>query len=203
MRTKIRNAFLVGTAGALVAFVLHGCGSDDEVAVGTDSGADTARPDVSSDVQRPENTGQSCTQPSDCYAGLDAGSLKGAVQCLDRVTGGYCTHLCEKDEDCCAVSGECKSGFKQVCSPFESTGQKMCFLSCEATDIRASDAGAPDGGTLDETTYCTTYATSEFACRSSGGGSGNRKVCVPGGTAGDGGVKDGGDGGPTDAGDGG
>jgi hypothetical protein len=185
----------LATSAALVVSVLHGCGSDDEVAVGTDSGADTSRPDVVVDAQRPENTGQSCTAPADCYPGLDAGSIKGEIQCLDRVTGGYCTHLCEKDEDCCAATGECKSGFRQVCAPFESTGKKMCFLSCSPTDIRASDAGAPDGGTLSDNAYCTTFANDEFQCRNGGGGRENERICVPRDT-GDGGTgRDAGDGG--------
>jgi hypothetical protein len=123
----------------------------------------------------PEHAGQSCTAPAQCYAGVDGGSIRGEVQCLTRVPGGYCTHLCESDADCCAVPGECKSGLKQVCSPFESTGQKMCFLSCEAGDLRP----APDGGTLDDNAFCVTYATTGFSCRSSGGGRQNRKVCVP------------------------
>jgi hypothetical protein len=80
--------------------------------------------------------------------------------------------------------GECKSGFKQVCSPFENQGQKMCILSCEAADLHAS----PDGGVLDETAYCQTYASAEFLCRSSGGGAMNRKVCVPGGGTSDAGA---------------
>jgi len=44
-----------------------------------------------------------------------------------------------------------------------------CFLGCE------------DGvlGGLDANTFCTTYAYAGLSCRSSGGGSQNRKVCVP------------------------
>lgn len=122
-----------------------------------------------------EQTGQSCAAPTDCYPGLDAGTLKGAVQCLTRVTGGYCTHLCTTDADCCAVPGECKTGFKQVCAPFESTGQNMCFLSCEAADVTA----APNAGTTDPTTYCHDFANAAFGCRSTGGGKANRQVCVP------------------------
>ena len=125
----------------------------------------------------PEQAGSACTSPATCYPGVaadagDAGALRGAVLCLDRVPGGYCTHTCETDSDCCAVPGECKTGFPQVCSPFEATGQKMCFLSCEKAVIDAADAG-------DSTTFCGTNANSAFSCRSSGGGSANRKVCVP------------------------
>jgi hypothetical protein len=121
-----------------------------------------------------ENTGTSCSAPAQCYPGLDAGVLKGEVQCLTRVTGGYCTHLCTADSDCCAVTGECKSGFKQVCAPFESTGLKMCFLSCEAADVKAGDPAITD-----DSAYCQKYANAAFGCRSTGGGSENRKVCVP------------------------
>jgi hypothetical protein len=121
-----------------------------------------------------EQTGQSCTAPEQCFPGLDAGALRGAPQCLTRVSGGYCTHLCTTDADCCAVPGECRTGFKQVCAPFESTGQKMCFLSCESADLTAADAG-----TTDTTVYCHDYANAAFSCRSTGGGAANRKVCVP------------------------
>jgi hypothetical protein len=122
-----------------------------------------------------EQAGQSCTAPEQCYPGLDAGTLRGAAQCLTRVSGGYCTHLCTTDADCCAVPGECKTGYKQVCAPFESTGQKMCFLSCESADL----AAAPDAGTTDTTVYCHDFANAAFSCRSTGGGAANRKVCVP------------------------
>jgi hypothetical protein len=129
-----------------------------------------------------EQTGSACTNPAQCYpnvawdagvdAGADASPVRGTVLCLDRVPGGYCTHTCQTDSDCCAVPGECKTGFPQVCSPFESTGQKMCFLSCESAIVSAADAG-------DTSTFCGLNANSAFSCRSSGGGSQNRKVCVP------------------------
>jgi hypothetical protein len=75
------------------------------------------------------------------------------------------------DADCCAIPGECKTPHPQVCSPFESAGQKYCFLSCENAVVSQSG--------YDESVYCSTYAHSAFGCRSSGGGSENRKVCVP------------------------
>ena len=118
-----------------------------------------------------ENAGQSCAAPAECYPNVEAGALRGEVQCLTRVTGGYCTHLCQTDADCCAVPGECSGGRAQVCSPFESTGQMMCFLSCEGADTSA--AGVPEGE------YCQRFAHPAFGCRSSGGGKANRKVCVP------------------------
>jgi hypothetical protein len=107
------------------------------------------------------------------------------------VTNGYCTHLCTTDADCCAVEGECRTGLKQVCAPFESTGEKYCFLSCESADIAAAnDAGATDAGT-DEQNYCHKNISTEFTCRSTGGGAANRKVCLPSGPPGDGGPNDG------------
>jgi hypothetical protein len=118
-----------------------------------------------------EQTGQSCTQPGQCFPTVPDGGLRGAAVCLDRVMGGYCTHLCATDADCCAVPGECRTSYPQVCSPFESTGMKYCFLSCE--DV------PDDAGVIDTETYCHTYAHAAFGCRSSGGGSENRKVCVP------------------------
>ena len=130
----------------------------------------------SSPSSSPDQAGQACASAAQCYPGLqEAGTLHGAVQCLDRVPGGYCTHLCTSDADCCAVPGECLSGFREVCAPFESTGQSYCFLSCEAADITA----ATNGSVTDETAYCQTYANAAFGCRSTGGGKANRKVCTP------------------------
>ena len=129
------------------------------------------------------------TQPPDDRPAVhtdDATSRHDALQCLDRVRGGYCTNLCETDADCCAVAGECETNLKQVRSPFESTGQKMCFLSCEDEDIAAATAahGLPDAGDAGDagdpaTLYCQTFAAPNTTCRSSGGGSSNRKVCIP------------------------
>jgi hypothetical protein len=117
-----------------------------------------------------ENTGSACTAGGDCFKSAKA-PLKGDVVCLTKVTGGYCTHTCQTDADCCAVEGECRSGIKQVCSPFENMPQKYCFLSCEP------DVVTPSG--KDEATYCHENAHVSFSCRSSGGGAMNRKVCVP------------------------
>lgn len=137
-----------------------GCGGDDDE--GDGSGGTGGRPD---------NTGSACETPSDCYPGVtEGGVIQGEVQCLDRVDEGYCTHLCTSDADCCAVDGECADGTSQVCSPFESTGLMMCFISCEPDQL----------GGLDENTYCHDNASRDFICRSSGGGANNRKICVPG-----------------------
>lgn len=114
-----------------------------------------------------ESAGEQCAVPEECYQLADPEEIQGEIQCLDRVPGGYCTHLCQTDDDCCAAEGEC-DGRPQVCAPFESTGMMMCFLSCEDADL--------DG--FDETEYCNRYAHPSFSCRSTGGGSANRKVCA-------------------------
>ncbi|MBV1862026.1 MAG: hypothetical protein KUG77_26630 [Nannocystaceae bacterium] len=113
------------------------------------------------------SAGAGCEAPDACYAEADRDEIVGDVQCLDRVPGGYCTHTCSTDADCCVAQGEC-DGRPQVCAPFESTGTMMCFLSCEGVDEALDD---PDG-------YCSEYASESFTCRSTGGGSNNRKVCA-------------------------
>ena len=100
---------------------------------------------------------------------VDKSQLAGDMQCLDRVPGGYCTHECTTDADCCAVPGECDVNDVQVCAPFESSGLMLCFHSCESADL-------PDGA--DDTAFCQGINLG-FGCRSTGGGSDNRKVCVP------------------------
>jgi hypothetical protein len=135
---------------------------------GCSSGGSNGAPPV-------EQVGHSCTAASQCYATLDAAAIPGTVTCLTQLTNGYCTHTCQSDSDCCSVPGECITGFTEVCAPFESTAQKYCFLSCDAADI----AAAPDGGTTDPSVYCQTWAGAAFTCRSTGGGSANRKFCGP------------------------
>jgi hypothetical protein len=115
--------------------------------------------------------GQSCATANQCYVGIDAAVLSGTVTCLTQVQGGYCTHTCSTDDDCCRVPGECTGGHPQLCAPFESTGQMYCFLSCESEIL--ADAG------LSDTNFCATYAAASFTCRSTGGGSQNRKICAP------------------------
>jgi hypothetical protein len=163
------HAVGIGFALAL-AGAAHCGGSDNGNAGGTGGGGGS-----------PEKTGQSCMSKSDCYPGIEAGALSGEVQCLS-VTGGYCTHLCNDDSDCCKAAGECRTSLRQVCSPFESTGMKMCFLSCEDADIQAANAADASRAT-DSNVYCQTEASAAFTCRSTGGGAQNRKVCLPGGTS--------------------
>lgn len=134
---------------------------------------DDPQDDSANDDGSPDQVGSVCAVPGDCYPEVDHAELAGTVECLDRVPEGYCTHQCAADADCCAVEGECLTDLPQVCSPFESTGLNMCFLSCEDEDVAA--AGADDPGA-----FCQHEASPYFMCRSSGGGSSNRKVCVPG-----------------------
>jgi hypothetical protein len=118
-------------------------------------------------------TGASCTVATTCYPGVDrdAGAIPGQITCLTKVAGGYCTHTCSTDADCRTVAGDYRTGHLEVCSPFESTADTYCLLSCEATDLA-------DAGVADPNAYCTTYATAGMSCRSSGGGSQNRKICM-------------------------
>ncbi len=157
---EIHRVLIVAAAAA---FLIPGCG-DDEDEGGTGGGTGGTRP---------EGTGSICEAPSDCYPDVEEGAIEGEILCLDRVQDGYCTHECEVDEDCCNAEGECEEGLHQVCSPFESTDTRMCFVSCETEDV---DAAGED----DEGTYCQKRASPDFICRSSGGGSENRKICVPG-----------------------
>lgn len=120
----------------------------------------------------PTNTGQACATADQCYPGVKAGELLGEAVCLDKVTDGYCTHTCAVDSDCCAAAGECAGGHAEVCSPFESTADMYCFLSCEDDDLAKTTLKDADQ-------YCQTYAGAAFGCRSTGGGSKNRKVCMP------------------------
>jgi len=128
----------------------------------------------SSDDPGPTNARQACKVATDCYPGIDPATLQGDPVCMTWVPNGYCTYECTQDLDCCAVMGECPNGLPQVCAPFESTGQMDCFLSCEADDVT-------NAGFSDSTAFCQAKANAAFICRSTGGGSKNRKVCVPNG----------------------
>lgn len=120
-----------------------------------------------------EETGSACSAANQCFSKVEEPLRGGEAMCLDRVPGGYCTHECTSDADCCAVKDECRTGLPQVCSPYESSGKMYCFLSCEGAVV------SPSG--LEEGAFCEKNAGDAFSCRSSGGGSANRKVCVPNG----------------------
>ncbi len=150
----------------LLTLIVASCGGDDTEDAPGDGDGDT-RPDDG-------DTGAVCEAPDDCFPDVAEGDLAGEAICLDRVDEGYCTHECETDADCCAAEGECEEDVNQVCGPFESTGMMMCFLSCENEDVE----GDPD--TNDANEFCQLNVGTDFICRSTGGGSANRKVCVPG-----------------------
>lgn len=158
MRVWIFSLALLLSVSAAVA----ACGSsDDGDSKGSGSGG-------SGGGGSPDNVGSVCKAPEDCYPKLDAATLTGAPQCLDRTDEGYCTHLCQSDADCCAVPGECETALAELCAPFESTGKNMCFLSCEKADL----------GGADPETYCQTNVSPDFGCRASGGGN-PKKICFP------------------------
>jgi hypothetical protein len=146
---------------ALVIALAVSCDDDDR---NDDDGSS------SSGTGLTDQTGEACAVADDCFATIARDDIEGEIQCLDRVDGGYCTHDCIDDEDCCAVEGECEDGQTQVCGPFESTNLMLCFISCEDADI----------DNLDPEEYCAGFHA-DFICRSTGGGGDNRKVCVPSG----------------------
>jgi len=136
----------------LAAALLLSCGGDDDV----------------------EGTGQACEEVADCYADVE-GEVEGEIACLD-VSGGYCTHTCTVDSDCCAQEGECDyedlGELIQVCAPFTSMEDTWCFLSCEDDAL----ARVPEE---DRATFCQDISP-DLNCRATGGGD-PKKACLPGG----------------------
>ena len=122
------------------------------------------------DGPSPDYAGQFCDGPADCYPDVPHSEIRGEVVCTTKVSGGYCTHTCESDLDCCAVPGECFTDYPQVCSPFENDKTKRCFLSCELGDIGDYD---------DPNLFCREQINADWGCASSGGGSENRDICKP------------------------
>jgi len=151
--TRISTRITAILALGLASWALPACGDDDG-----DAG--------------PTDTGQSCSSADQCYPGVKDGELRGEAVCIDRVEGGYCTHECTQDTDCCAVTGECAGDHAEVCAPLESMPGMHCFLSCENEDLEAVQLTDGDA-------YCQRYASVAFHCRSTGGGADNRKVCLP------------------------
>lgn len=144
--------------------------------------------------RNPDVVGGSCDVASECFPTVDHSTLSGAVTCLTEVEGGYCTHECETDADCCGNDAgvDCRTTLRQVCAPFQARGTKYCFVACEDDDLTAPpDAGTTlaDGAPLDlnATEFCQREAHSDFICRSTGGGAENRRACLPEGAPVDGG----------------
>lgn len=75
--------------------------------------------------------------------------------CLDKSAWGFCTWTCEADVEC-----NDDDGLPMVCASFENEDDQYCFPEC---DEAYPDEPCPAG----------------FACRSTGGGRNNRKVCFP------------------------
>jgi hypothetical protein len=140
------------------ALLLAACGDDD------DEKADD-EPD------RPDDTGAACMTADQCYPNVAEGMLQGEAHCLEEARDGYCTHTCASDDDCCAVTGECKTDLAQVCAAFTSTDETWCFLSCEPADV-------DDAMYADANEYCQREASRDFICRASGGGA-PKKICMP------------------------
>lgn len=91
-----------------------------------------------------------CDVADDCIVPEDT-----TAECLDKSGVGFCSWECAVDDDC----SPSPDAWDYVCASFESESGLHCFPSCE------DDAeGCPDG----------------TSCRSTGGGSDNRKVCFPG-----------------------
>ena len=160
---------------ALILIVAGACGRTTELGHDFAHAADAAAGGSVPITDAQASSIQACTSAQQCYPDLDAATLNGgAAVCMTQFINGYCTHPCTTDADCCAIAGECPSGYPEVCAPFESTGETYCFISCEDSD--ASATHLPDS-----TTFCQDYSNRSFICRSTGGGSQNRKVCLPNG----------------------
>ena len=199
MRQSLASTFAVFCT--LTFMAVSACGSDDEnpgtgkagsVGAGGSSGSggsggaatggsvSGSGPHLGGQIgTSPEPTGTACMVANDCYAGLDTNELSGPAVCIDKVEDGYCTHECETDDDCCALEGECRTGFKQVCASFENSDQKYCFLSCEDEDLVPGAGGMGGAVAVDADGYCEREAHERFLCRSTGGGSENKKACLP------------------------
>lgn len=98
-----------------------------------------------------------CTSKSDLYAACDEArdcSVPDDAEpaCLDKSDEGLCTWECSVDADCATDE------LDLVCASFESDEGLFCFPSCEH-----DEADCPP----------------RMGCRSTGGGSSNRKVCFP------------------------
>jgi len=80
-------------------------------------------------------------------------------ECLEVSTENVCTWSCTVDDDCGS-----DEDYPRLCAPLESQEGMWCFPSCEDEDVEDPDHPCPDG----------------YTCRSTGGGSDNRKFCAPG-----------------------
>jgi hypothetical protein len=107
-----------------------------------------------------------CDTPDDCAVPEEA-----EAECLDKAGEGFCTWSCSSDADC-AFDDDPDPDWTRVCASFESEPGSHCFPSCregdEGDESDESDESDGDGS-----------CPEGFSCRSTGGGSDNRKVCFP------------------------
>ncbi|MCB9741397.1 MAG: hypothetical protein H6741_29740 [Alphaproteobacteria bacterium] len=80
--------------------------------------------------------------------------------CVEKADSGFCSWECDVDDDCATDADE---DFTRVCASFESSPELYCFPSCEESADSDGAEACPEG----------------FTCRSTGGGSDNRRVCFP------------------------
>ena len=97
-----------------------------------------------------------CEAPSDCDVPEDADAV-----CLDKSGEGFCSIECEADDECDYAEEGDGAGFDFVCASFESEDGLFCFPACDEDAEDGDDCPAGMG------------------CRSTGGGSDNRKICFP------------------------
>jgi len=103
-----------------------------------------------------EDAYQACEEPADC----DSPEGRDPV-CLEKSDEGFCSWECDADTDCEEASDDL---FEYVCASFESELQLYCFPAC-AEEAEDAEDECPAG----------------MNCRSTGGGSNNRKICFPDG----------------------
>lgn len=101
---------------------------------------------------------EACDVVEDCADWIPEGATG---VCLEKSGGGFCSWECAADDDCAAPEDD-EHPYAYVCSSFESDPALYCFPSCE-------DEGDTDGEVCPE----------GFTCRSTGGGSDNRRICFP------------------------
>jgi hypothetical protein len=104
--------------------------------------------------------GSGCGGNGDCPSPED-----GEARCLTNVEGGYCSATCDDDADCCD-GVDCPEGVDIVCSTFEDSGERLCFINCR-------DGAGPGG----DPEVCEEHAPG-MECRNTGGGIGEQ-VCLP------------------------
>lgn len=103
------------------------------------------------------NTYLACGGPEDCDVPEDVDAV-----CLDKSGEGFCSSECGVDDDCdYAEETEEGADYDFVCASFESENGLFCFPAC--VDGAEEGEECPGGMT----------------CRSTGGGSDNRKICFP------------------------